>query len=264
MINRSVAFLVAALGALVLGLASSSTVGELVGVDVARAQSPAPSAGTAADPGVDDTTAAADPAPDAQLDDTATGTPDEGGLGRPLDDQPGTGSDSDTSTATGTGSAPAPPPDPEAGLGDPSVECLDQGGDGAPIDDTGTAGVTAADPGPCAASGTGPGTGSTTDPDAGLDDTPVGGLDNTDLGATQTPGLTSIRTPIVEIGRAAALQLFARLEGEPAELSQLLPFELVQRGSTAAPAASTRPGAVKAHAARGAPVASVPRSRTVT
>src|SRR4051794_38144505 len=181
-INRSLAFLVAALGALVLGLASSSTVGELVGVDVARAQSPAPSVGTAADPGVDDMTAAADPAPDAQLDDTATGTLDHGGLGRPVDDRPGTGGGSDTSTATGTGSAPAPPPDPEAGLDDPPVECLDQGGVGAPIDDTGSAGVTAADPGSCAAAGTDPGTGSTTDPDAGLDDTPVGGLDNTDLG----------------------------------------------------------------------------------
>ena len=67
------------------------------------------------------------------------------------------------------------------------------------------------------------------------DDVSITGVDNTDLGATQTPGLTSIRTPIVEIGRAAARQLFARLEGEPAELQQLLPFELVKRGSTAPP-----------------------------
>ncbi|HXT03030.1 MAG TPA: substrate-binding domain-containing protein, partial [Casimicrobiaceae bacterium] len=64
------------------------------------------------------------------------------------------------------------------------------------------------------------------------------GVDNTDLGATQTPGLTSIRTPIVEIGHAAALQLFARLEGQPAELQQQLPFELVKRGSTARPRSS--------------------------
>jgi LacI family transcriptional regulator len=67
------------------------------------------------------------------------------------------------------------------------------------------------------------------------DDVSITGVDNTDLGATQTPGLTSIRTPIVEIGRAAALQLFARLEGQPAELQQQLPFELVRRGSTASP-----------------------------
>jgi LacI family transcriptional regulator len=70
------------------------------------------------------------------------------------------------------------------------------------------------------------------------DDVSITGVDDTDLGATQTPGLTSIRTPIVEIGRAAALQLFARLEGRPAELQQELPFELVQRGSTAPPPAA--------------------------
>jgi LacI family transcriptional regulator len=63
----------------------------------------------------------------------------------------------------------------------------------------------------------------------------ITGVDDTDLGATQTPGLTSIRTPIVEIGRAAALQLVARLEGMPADLSQQLPFELVRRGSTGPP-----------------------------
>jgi LacI family transcriptional regulator len=66
-------------------------------------------------------------------------------------------------------------------------------------------------------------------------DVSITGVDDTDLGATQTPALTSIRTPIVEIGRAAALQLVARLEGMPAELSQQLPFELVRRGSTAPP-----------------------------
>src|SRR5690349_9130392 len=67
------------------------------------------------------------------------------------------------------------------------------------------------------------------------DDISITGVDDTDLGATQTPGLTSIRTPIVEIGRAAAHQLVARLEGRPAELSQALPFALVRRGSTGAP-----------------------------
>ncbi|MEP6679249.1 MAG: substrate-binding domain-containing protein, partial [Betaproteobacteria bacterium] len=55
-------------------------------------------------------------------------------------------------------------------------------------------------------------------------------------GATQTPALTSIRTPIVEIGRAAAEQVVARLEGRPHTAFQTLPFELVDRGSTAAPA----------------------------
>ena len=71
-------------------------------------------------------------------------------------------------------------------------------------------------------------------------DVSITGVDDTDLGATQTPGLTSIRTPIVEIGRAAALQLVARLEGRPADLAQQLPFELVRRGSTGPPPRSRR------------------------
>ncbi len=70
------------------------------------------------------------------------------------------------------------------------------------------------------------------------DDISITGVDNTDLGATQTPGLTSIRTPIVEIGRAAAEQVIARLEGRDHEAFQTLPFELVNRGSTAGPASN--------------------------
>ena len=70
------------------------------------------------------------------------------------------------------------------------------------------------------------------------EDLSITGVDNTDLGATQTPGLTSIRTPIVEIGQAAAQHLIARLEGRPVNLFQTLPFELVIRGSTAAPRSS--------------------------
>ena len=65
----------------------------------------------------------------------------------------------------------------------------------------------------------------------------ITGVDNTDLGATQTPPLTSIRTPIVEIGRAAAEQVIALLEGKPHRASQTLPFELVCRGSTSRPKA---------------------------
>jgi LacI family transcriptional regulator len=76
------------------------------------------------------------------------------------------------------------------------------------------------------------------------DDLSITGVDNTDLGATQTPPLTSVRTPIVEIGSAAALQLVARLEGDRPPLQQVLPFELVVRGSTAPPPRQrTRPRA---------------------
>jgi LacI family transcriptional regulator len=67
------------------------------------------------------------------------------------------------------------------------------------------------------------------------DDLSITGVDNTDLGATQTPPLTSIRTPIIEIGRAAAEQVVARLEGRQHTPFQTFPFELVVRGSTAPP-----------------------------
>ncbi len=67
------------------------------------------------------------------------------------------------------------------------------------------------------------------------DDLSITGCDSTDLGATQTPPLTSIRTPIVEIGRAAAEQVVARLEGRAWDEFQSLPFELVRRGSTGKP-----------------------------
>ena len=63
----------------------------------------------------------------------------------------------------------------------------------------------------------------------------ITGVDNTVLGATQTPGLTSVATPITDIGRAAADQLVARLEGKPCEAFQSYPVELVVRGSTASP-----------------------------
>lgn len=61
----------------------------------------------------------------------------------------------------------------------------------------------------------------------------VTGVDNTDLGATQTPPLTSVATPITDIGRSAADQLMARLEGAACEHFQEHPVELVVRGSTA-------------------------------
>jgi LacI family transcriptional regulator len=66
-------------------------------------------------------------------------------------------------------------------------------------------------------------------------DISITGVDNTDLGATQTPGLTSVATPVTDIGRAAADQLVARLEGQPCEAFQAYPVELVCRGSTAPP-----------------------------
>lgn len=63
----------------------------------------------------------------------------------------------------------------------------------------------------------------------------ITGVDNTDLGATQTPALTSIRTPIIEIGRAAAEQVVARLDGKSFAAFQMFPFDLIVRSSTARP-----------------------------
>jgi LacI family transcriptional regulator len=65
------------------------------------------------------------------------------------------------------------------------------------------------------------------------EDISITGVDNTDLGATQTPGLTSVKTPIVEIGRAAADQLVARLEGRQYQPFQIYPADIVIRSSTA-------------------------------
>lgn len=65
----------------------------------------------------------------------------------------------------------------------------------------------------------------------------ITGCDNTDLGATQTPALTSIRTPVVEVGRAAAEQVVARLDGREWQRRMEFPFELMERGSTAPPPA---------------------------
>jgi LacI family transcriptional regulator len=71
--------------------------------------------------------------------------------------------------------------------------------------------------------------------EAGLrvpEDISITGVDNTDLGATQTPGLTSVNTPIIDIGKNAADQLIARLEGRPCQLFQELTAEIVYRQST--------------------------------
>ena len=69
------------------------------------------------------------------------------------------------------------------------------------------------------------------------EDISVTGVDNTDLGATQSPPLTSIRTPIVEIGRAAAEQVIARLTGQSYAAFQTFPFQVVVRGSVGPPGA---------------------------
>ena len=66
-------------------------------------------------------------------------------------------------------------------------------------------------------------------------DLSITGVDNTDLGATQTPAAHQRAYTDRGDRPRCRVQLVARLEGEPAELYSQLPFELVIRGSTAAP-----------------------------
>lgn len=65
------------------------------------------------------------------------------------------------------------------------------------------------------------------------EDLSICGIDNHDLAGEIKPGLTTISLPTRELGRIAAAQVLQLLAGEPVPQKSLLPFELVQRGSTA-------------------------------
>jgi Meckel syndrome type 1 protein len=219
MINRFRALVAATLGALVVGLASTAAIGGLAGVEVARAQSPAPAADTAVPPDsgtdgtavgdldptdlvgpVDATSPATAPPADGTAAPAADTTPADSTPAdttpadtTPTDSTPADTTPADTTPADATpadatpaDTAPADSaPDPEAGLDDTPTGTLDQSGLGGPVDDQGSTGT-----------GTGPGTGSDSgaapapapaptpapDPDAGLDDTPAGCLDSSGLG----------------------------------------------------------------------------------
>jgi LacI family transcriptional regulator len=60
------------------------------------------------------------------------------------------------------------------------------------------------------------------------------GIDNQELAHELNPGLTTVSLPTEALGRITAEQIVAALAGEPIPKKQLLPFELVVRGSTAA------------------------------
>jgi LacI family transcriptional regulator len=49
------------------------------------------------------------------------------------------------------------------------------------------------------------------------------------------PGLTTIHLPTQDLGRITAKSVLAAIAGEPIAAQALLPFEMVVRGSTAAP-----------------------------
>ncbi len=65
------------------------------------------------------------------------------------------------------------------------------------------------------------------------EDLSICGIDNHELAGEITPGLTTISLPTRELGHIAAAQVLQLLAGEPVPQKSLLPFELVQRGSTA-------------------------------
>ena len=67
-------------------------------------------------------------------------------------------------------------------------------------------------------------------------DISICGIDNHELAGEMNPGLTTVSLPANDLGRIAATQVLAALAGEPIAQQSLLPFNLVERGTTAAPA----------------------------
>lgn len=63
----------------------------------------------------------------------------------------------------------------------------------------------------------------------------VVGFNDSDYAAYLDPPLTTVRVHASEIGRAAAAQLLARMAGQPAARTTLIPAELILRASTAPP-----------------------------
>ena len=64
---------------------------------------------------------------------------------------------------------------------------------------------------------------------AAFDPETVAGFDDTDLASLVWPGLTTVRQPIRAMAKRAAELLFAGQEEQV-----VLPFEIIERGSTAA------------------------------
>ena len=61
------------------------------------------------------------------------------------------------------------------------------------------------------------------------------GIDNHELAGEIPPGLTTVRLPTQDLGQIAADSVLAALRGEPIARRSLLHFELLVRGTTAAP-----------------------------
>lgn len=66
-------------------------------------------------------------------------------------------------------------------------------------------------------------------------DMSITGFGALEIGAAQSPPMTTIHTPIDMMCRRAARYLVDRIAGQPAELHELLPTEILVHGSTAPP-----------------------------
>ncbi len=66
-------------------------------------------------------------------------------------------------------------------------------------------------------------------------DLSICGIDNLEISQAINPGLTTVSLPTQDLGRMAAKSMLSAISGEVVAAQSLLPFELVIRGSTAAP-----------------------------
>lgn len=66
-------------------------------------------------------------------------------------------------------------------------------------------------------------------------DLSICGIDNLEIAEAINPGLTTVSLPTQDLGRLAAKSMLSAISGEVIAAQSLLPFELVIRGSTAAP-----------------------------
>lgn len=69
-------------------------------------------------------------------------------------------------------------------------------------------------------------------------DLSICGIDNHEMSAETDPGLTIVSLPTQELGQIAATQILAALAGTPIAQQSLLAFDLLVRGSRAAPSLS--------------------------
>lgn len=67
------------------------------------------------------------------------------------------------------------------------------------------------------------------------EDLSICGIDNLEIAQAINPGLTTVSLPTQDLGRMAAKSVLSAIAGEVIAAQSLLPFELVIRGSTAAP-----------------------------